>query len=579
MKSTSGDGKWWVAVAVPVTVLFVSLFSLQSAGDAPEIPPLQVDSRSVTTCGLSLPSLCTVNTNSPSLGVVSMDPGGGIAIQGLSLGPITSGGGAGPGWRNYGGYFGAIGDYGWGVYGGADGWLGRGVCGAATGDHGYGVSGIATGDYGIGVGAQTYGKDGRGVYGIAHGEASVGVEGIAQGTNSMAGWFRACGEDGIGVKGTGGAAGMGGDFSGGSFGTRGIGSGTGFGGVFFGSEETHDLVLGGAIGAVNSDPESSGSSLELISNSCVKLYLDNDELDSPNGLFLVYGAKSAAAPPLLRVGTDGLTEVRGLVVHGLPSQADLMLGGGVGVLSSCTTLADSALRLSSNSNVSIQLDADGAGSLGGGVFSVSDADGVSLLRLHALGDSSIESMSNLYFRLNRGGTYDHYSLTVRDHDGNELLVVDETATTTTGVLKLTGGLDVSEDFLILEHSAGGEAIPGMVVCIDQGGTGALCPCATAYDRTVAGVISGAGSIQAGLTLSGADVEGTQRPVALVGRVYCWADASNGPIEPGDLLTTSSTPGHAMRVTDYSRATGAVLGKAMSDLPEGKGLILVLVNLQ
>jgi hypothetical protein len=69
------------------------------------------------------------------------------------------------------------------------------------------------------------------------------------------------------------------------------------------------------------------------------------------------------------------------------------------------------------------------------------------------------------------------------------------------------------------------------------------------------------------------------PVALVGRVYVWADASYGSIEPGDLLTTSDTPGHAMKVTDYERAKGAIIGKAMSSLEEGRGLVLVLVTLQ
>ena len=69
------------------------------------------------------------------------------------------------------------------------------------------------------------------------------------------------------------------------------------------------------------------------------------------------------------------------------------------------------------------------------------------------------------------------------------------------------------------------------------------------------------------------------PVALTGRVYAWADASYAAIEPGDLLTTSDTPGHAMRVSDYTRAQGAIIGKAMSKLSEGKGLVLVLVTLQ
>jgi hypothetical protein len=68
----------------------------------------------------------------------------------------------------------------------------------------------------------------------------------------------------------------------------------------------------------------------------------------------------------------------------------------------------------------------------------------------------------------------------------------------------------------------------------------------------------------------------KHPVALTGRVYCWVDASQGAIEPGDLLTTSSTPGHAMKAADAAKAQGAIIGKAMTGLKEGKGLVLVLV---
>jgi hypothetical protein len=68
-------------------------------------------------------------------------------------------------------------------------------------------------------------------------------------------------------------------------------------------------------------------------------------------------------------------------------------------------------------------------------------------------------------------------------------------------------------------------------------------------------------------------------VALSGRVYVQADVSNGPIKPGDLLTSSTIPGHAMRVSDHARAQGAILGKAMTGLKEGKGMVLVLVTLQ
>lgn len=68
------------------------------------------------------------------------------------------------------------------------------------------------------------------------------------------------------------------------------------------------------------------------------------------------------------------------------------------------------------------------------------------------------------------------------------------------------------------------------------------------------------------------------PVALTGRVYCKADASQAAIEPGDLITTSDLPGHGMKVDDPSRAHGAIIGKAMTGLESGQGLVLVLVSL-
>jgi hypothetical protein len=69
------------------------------------------------------------------------------------------------------------------------------------------------------------------------------------------------------------------------------------------------------------------------------------------------------------------------------------------------------------------------------------------------------------------------------------------------------------------------------------------------------------------------------PVALLGKVFCKVDASNAAVEVGDLLTTSSTPGHAMKATDSEKAFGAVIGKALRALPDGCGLIPILIALQ
>jgi hypothetical protein len=119
--------------------------------------------------------------------------------------------------------------------------------------------------------------------------------------------------------------------------------------------------------------------------------------------------------------------------------------------------------------------------------------------------------------------------------------------------------------------------PGTVVVIDQ--NGALRQSNSAYDRKVAGVISGAGDFKPGIVLGKKASTSKRKPLALVGKVYCNVDADYFPIEVGDLLTTSDTPGHAMKAIEPLRAFGAVIGKALSRLDEGQGLLPILVSLQ
>ncbi|MGI9088868.1 MAG: hypothetical protein ACR2HH_14185 [Chthoniobacterales bacterium] len=142
-------------------------------------------------------------------------------------------------------------------------------------------------------------------------------------------------------------------------------------------------------------------------------------------------------------------------------------------------------------------------------------------------------------------------------------------------LTIRGGADLAEPFQMEDKAVE----KGSVVVIDEANPGRLKQSTHAYDRRVAGIVSGAHGIKPGIALhqEGA-LEGGQ-DVALSGRVYVAADTSSGPIEPGDLLTTSDIPGHAMKVSDYPRAQGAVIGKAMSSLSEGQGEVLVLVTLQ
>ena len=142
-------------------------------------------------------------------------------------------------------------------------------------------------------------------------------------------------------------------------------------------------------------------------------------------------------------------------------------------------------------------------------------------------------------------------------------------------LEIRGGADIVERF----ESSCGELEPGTVVSIDPAHPGRLACSSGAYDTKVAGVVSGAGGIEPGLCLSQDGVLDGDTLVAMNGRVYVKCSAENGAIQPGDRLTTAKLPGHAMKVSDEPRSVGAVIGKAMTALDEGEGLVLVLVNLQ
>ena len=142
----------------------------------------------------------------------------------------------------------------------------------------------------------------------------------------------------------------------------------------------------------------------------------------------------------------------------------------------------------------------------------------------------------------------------------------------TGDVRLVNA-DCAEDF----DTCDAEQIEAGTVVV-LGDDSALRQSHQAYDKRVAGVVSGAGGYRPAIILD-RQPSGARTPVALVGKVYCKVDAQYGAIEVGDLLTTSPTLGHAMKVLDPVRAFGSVLGKALSPAREGQVLIPILVALQ
>ncbi len=127
-----------------------------------------------------------------------------------------------------------------------------------------------------------------------------------------------------------------------------------------------------------------------------------------------------------------------------------------------------------------------------------------------------------------------------------------------------------------EHlPASGDAEPGEVVALNAEGN--LQRSSEPYQSTVAGIYSA----NPGL-LGGADIDGStdgKIPLAIVGVVPVKVSAENGAIAPGDLLTSASLPGHAMRCDEDDPCFGRTIGKAMQSHAEGTGMIQILVSLQ
>jgi hypothetical protein len=96
---------------------------------------------------------------------------------------------------------------------------------------------------------------------------------------------------------------------------------------------------------------------------------------------------------------------------------------------------------------------------------------------------------------------------------------------------------------------------------------------------VIGVVSGAGSYSPGLILDRRTSDRARAPIALIGKVSCKVDTTNGPVTVGDLLTTSGTAGFAMKATDPLKSFGSVIGKALDSLERGRALVSILVSLR
>jgi hypothetical protein len=100
-----------------------------------------------------------------------------------------------------------------------------------------------------------------------------------------------------------------------------------------------------------------------------------------------------------------------------------------------------------------------------------------------------------------------------------------------------------------------EYAPGTVVVF--GGTEEITQSISSHDRKVAGVISTQPAHVMNATAEG-------QPIALQGRVPC---KTLGPIEQGDMVVTSDSPGVAQKLNDAQYQPGCVLGKSLGTITD------------
>ena len=155
----------------------------------------------------------------------------------------------------------------------------------------------------------------------------------------------------------------------------------------------------------------------------------------------------------------------------------------------------------------------------------------------------------------------------------------------TGNIKVTGNIDVGGNINakyqdVAEWVESSQELPaGTVVILDPTKSNQVIASTAAYDSRVAGVIS----LRPGVTLGEAG-EGRVL-VAATGRVKVKVDATNGPIQIGDLLVTGDKAGFAMKSVPVDiggirmHRPGTLIGKALEPLAHGTGEILVLLSLQ
>lgn len=314
-------------------------------------------------------------------------------------------------------------------------------------------------------------------------------------------------------------------------------------------------------------------------------------------LFAVDGGALASAQPSLAPGTrvEGSHSDALLILHNLGTGAGLRtnsVGGGAGIVADSDkgdgvvgrayTQGKSGVYGFSKTGFGVQGRADSSD----GVVGVTGAAGKSGVWGHSVAGNGVSGASTQGDGVvgwtesaNKSGVF-----------GRSTNGIGVTASSTNGTALLVNGTSVFKKYASFEgghgdlaenYRADGALEAGDVVVISPSRELAVRLAVSADDTSVAGIVSTMPSMR----LSGriADEEGV--PLVIAGRTLCKVDGDHGAIHPGDLLTSSATPGHAMKSRPVLvggveiHRPGTIIGKALEGWASGRGQIAVLVTLQ
>jgi hypothetical protein len=131
-----------------------------------------------------------------------------------------------------------------------------------------------------------------------------------------------------------------------------------------------------------------------------------------------------------------------------------------------------------------------------------------------------------------------------------------------------GAADLAEWVPVSESVAAGDVLE-----FDSAHPATYRRASIACTSLVAGVVSS----QPGVVLGDVEPEKGMALLALSGIIPVKVTNEGGPIQPGDLLVSSSTPGYAMRWAGPEPCPCSLVGKALEPMTDARGVISVLLT--